>query len=311
MKQFYTYLRDFLKEDFHLGYYFVTAIFIAVAITINYSIDLEDGILDNLPTTTLRYLAFLALYFFAYLITILFNKLFYPDNSFLRDRKLWLMIIVGFSIVSFDTALYTYKFFYFLPSQLSYFIPKVFNNLFTIISYILPLWLFYKLFDKYLGSFYGLTSRGFDFKPYFQLFMIVIPIVAIASFHENLNTYYPVYKSNGAAEFWNISESVTLAGYELAYGWSFVSVELLFRGFLVIGLVNIMGRHAILPMVVCYCFIHFGKPIGECISSVFGGYILGIIAYYSRSIFGGIFIHIGLAWLMEITASLNSYLNIP
>jgi membrane protease YdiL (CAAX protease family) len=141
--------------------------------------------------------------------------------------------------------------------------------------------------------------------------MIVVPIVVIASFHENFNTYYPVYKSNGAAEYWNISESVTLAGYELAYGWSFVSVELLFRGFLVIGLVNIMGRHAILPMVVCYCFIHFGKPIGECISSVFGGYILGVIAYYSRSIFGGIFIHIGLAWLMEITASLNSHLNIP
>ena len=68
--------------------------------------------------------------------------------------------------------------------------------------------------------------------------------------------------------------------YELAYGWNFISIELLFRGFLVIGMVKLMGRHAILPMIVVYSFIHFGKPAGECISAIFGGYILGIIAYF-------------------------------
>ncbi len=306
MKRFYTYITDFLKEDFNIGYYSATAIFIVVAISINYSIDLEDGILDKLPTTFLRFLAFTGLYVAAYTFILLLNQIFYPKNSFLRDRWLWMAIIFGFSVLSFDTALHTYPYFDFLPRQLSYYIPKVFNNLLTLITYLLPLWIYYKFIDSPSESFYGMTAKGFDLKPYLQLFLIIIPIVAIASFHENFNTYYPMYKNNGAAEYLNINEVAVIAGYELSYGWSFVSVELLFRGFLVVGLIKIMGRHVILPMVVLYCFIHFGKPIGECISSVFGGYILGIIAYYSRSIWGGILIHIGLAWLMELFASFHS-----
>jgi hypothetical protein len=52
-------------------------------------------------------------------------------------------------------------------------------------------------------------------------------------------------------------------------------------------------------MIATYCFLHFGKPISESISSVFGGYILGLIALNSRNIWGGVFIHVGVAWLME------------
>jgi hypothetical protein len=48
--------------------------------------------------------------------------------------------------------------------------------------------------------------------------------------------------------------------------------------------------------------LHFGKPMGEAVSSIFGGFILGVIALYSRSILGGVIIHLGVAWLMEFTA---------
>lgn len=65
---------------------------------------------------------------------------------------------------------------------------------------------------------------------------------------------------------------------KFAYAWDFVSVELAFRGFLIIGMIKILGKGAVLPMAVTYAFYHFGKPAGETISSVFGGYILGIIA---------------------------------
>ena len=60
------------------------------------------------------------------------------------------------------------------------------------------------------------------------------------------------------------------------------------------------GVDAILPMAAFYCTIHFGKPLGECISSYFGGLILGVIVYRAKSIFGGLIVHLGLAWLMEI-----------
>jgi hypothetical protein len=45
--------------------------------------------------------------------------------------------------------------------------------------------------------------------------------------------------------------------------------------------------------------------MGEAISSIFGGYILGIFAYSSRNIYGGLIAHLGVAWGMEYLAYLN------
>jgi hypothetical protein len=53
-------------------------------------------------------------------------------------------------------------------------------------------------------------------------------------------------------------------------------------------------------MAAFYCTIHFGKPLGECISSYFGGMVLGVLAYRTRSILGGLIVHLGLAWMMEL-----------
>lgn len=107
--------------------------------------------------------------------------------------------------------------------------------------------------------------------------------------------------------YWNIPEWCNVILYELAYGWDFVAVELLFRGFFVIALGRILGNSSILPMAVMYCFLHFGKPVGETISSLFGGYILGVVAYYTRNIWGGIFVHLGIAWLMELATFYQKY----
>ena len=97
-------------------------------------------------------------------------------------------------------------------------------------------------------------------------------------------------------------EYATVAIYEFCYGIGFIAVELFFRGFLVIGLVSLLGKDVILPMAATYVFLHFGKPAGEAISSFFGGYILGVIALYSGNIWGGVFVHVGIAWLMEAMA---------
>ena len=70
--------------------------------------------------------------------------------------------------------------------------------------------------------------------------------------------------------------------FELSYGSDFFSVEIFFRGFLVIGFMKWAGKDAILPMACFYCTIHFGKPLGECISSYFGGMLLGIVSYNTK-----------------------------
>jgi hypothetical protein len=85
--------------------------------------------------------------------------------------------------------------------------------------------------------------------------------------------------------------------YELSYGIDFITIELFFRGFLVIAFVRYVGSGAILPMAAFYCSIHFGKPLLECISSFFGGILIGIITYNTQTILGGLMVHLGIAWL--------------
>jgi len=97
--------------------------------------------------------------------------------------------------------------------------------------------------------------------------------------------------------------------FELSYGTDFFSIELFFRGFLIVGFMKWVGKDAIIPMACFYCTIHFGKPLGECISSYFGGLLLGIVAYHTRSVYGGLFVHLGIAWLMELGGYIGNMLQ--
>ena len=140
---------------------------------------------------------------------------------------------------------------------------------------------------------------------YALLLALMIPLITWASFQPDFLQSYPTYRDTNANEFFGVPEWVTALVYELCYGWDFVPTELLFRGFLVIGMSRVLGNGAVLPMVVWYSSIHFGRPLGEAISSLFGGYLLGVLALSTRSIWGGLLIHIGIAWGMEIAAFLQ------
>ena len=93
--------------------------------------------------------------------------------------------------------------------------------------------------------------------------------------------------------------------YELSYGIDFVTIEFFFRGFLILAFARYAGKQAILPVAAFYCSIHFGKPLFECITSYFGGIILGAVVFNTRSIWGGLIVHLGIAWLMELAGYLG------
>jgi hypothetical protein len=157
--------------------------------------------------------------------------------------------------------------------------------------------LVHRVFDK--GQpFYGASTKGFSAKPYLLMLLFMLPLIAVASTQKDFLEMYPRFQR---------IEYLLQPGsgwqkllYELSYGSDFFSIELFFRGFLVLAFAKWAGSRAILPMAIFYCTIHFGKPIGECISSYFGGMILGVVAYHTRSIHGGFMVHVGIAWLMEL-----------
>jgi hypothetical protein len=150
---------------------------------------------------------------------------------------------------------------------------------------------------SYDQPFYGTTSKRWEIKPYFMMLALMIPLIAIAATQKDFLEVYPKLKNVAflinATWFYKVL-------YELSYGLDFFTIELFFRGFLVLAFAKWAGKAAILPMALFYCTIHFGKPLGECISSYFGGLILGAVTLHTGSIWGGLIVHLGIAWLMEI-----------
>ena len=140
------------------------------------------------------------------------------------------------------------------------------------------------------------------------LFIIIAAIVFIASLMGSITEFYPIFQYTfykSSSEYFGISQGLSIADFEISYAIDFIFIELFFRGFLILGLIKYLGKDAILPMIVFYTVIHFGKPIPETISSFFGGYILGVIAYSQKHIRIGIIFHLVLALGMELFAFLK------
>ncbi len=157
-----------------------------------------------------------------------------------------------------------------------------------------------------LGNSVGLTTRNFNAAPYFGLLLALVPLIALAATQHDFLQVYPKVRNLNFIDGYTSPLWPWKLLYELSYGLDFLGIELFFRGLLVIGILRFVGTDAILPMAAFYCTIHFGKPLGECISSFFGGLILGVLAARTRTILGGLIVHLGLAWLMELAGWLGN-----
>jgi hypothetical protein len=175
----------------------------------------------------------------------------------------------------------------------------------VIISSIL--FIIWKIFDSH-QPFYGIVAKNINWKPYWLMLLIMLPLITTASTQPDFLSMYPKLKL--IAGIYNESDLQWWHKllFELSYGSDFIGIELFFRGFLILAFIKWAGKDAILPMACFYCTIHFGKPLGECISSYFGGLILGIVVYNTRSILGGLMVHLGIAWLMEIGGYIGNVL---
>jgi membrane protease YdiL (CAAX protease family) len=130
---------------------------------------------------------------------------------------------------------------------------------------------------------------------YLAMFLVVIPLIYLVSHSPNFLHVYPFYKQ--AANSW-----IELLIWEFAYAMQFVSLEFFFRGFVLFSFARYIGAYAIFLMSVPYTMIHFQKPLPETMGAIIAGVALGTLALRTRSVFGGVFIHIAVAWSMDITA---------
>lgn len=144
---------------------------------------------------------------------------------------------------------------------------------------------------------YHISPRGFikHLWIYVVLFALILPAVFLASRTPSFRSTYPFYA-------WANRSLFDLWAWEAMYAIQFLSLEFFFRGFLLHGLRRAMGANAIFVMIVPYCMIHYGKPMAETMGAIGAGLILGTLAMRTRSIWGGVLIHVGVAWTMDLLA---------
>lgn len=304
MKKIIGYLRLQLKEDFHITYYTAVFLFLALCMIINYTFDFNDSYIDTIPGIN-RIAANILFFSVAYFIPVAALRIIKKQPPLLT-KDFYIKALFGLGLLGLDSGFpYLQEWLSSLPLETQFWAYKVSINLISVFTVLIPLAVFHAAFEKKKSRLYGLGATRFDWSPYLVMLLIMLPVLAGASAFEGFQRQYPMYKSTNAHTYLQVPEYVTVLVYELAYGMDFITVELLFRGFFIVGMISIMGRAAIVPMVSVYCFLHFGKPAGEAISSIFGGYLLGVIAYETKSIWGGVAIHVGIAWMMELLAYLQ------
>jgi membrane protease YdiL (CAAX protease family) len=297
LKKLLAYIIDHLKAEFNLTFFLLYPLLIAALTGVIYS-----GRLNNILVGDGSVFIWLSIYSGLYLAVTIIYATLYKKTAALQKAEFW---ILGLLIVS---ALYLNQFFRVfdyvwqqLPKPLLPFFYAVFYNLQVSILYILvPLFWFY--WKRESTPFYGLSVRGFDYKPYLFMLLIMVPLLCWASFQPSFLAAYPRYRAGESEVIMGLSPWLTISGFELTYIIQFITLELFFRGFMVMAIGKFFGNGSVWIMTAMYVLIHFGKPLPETIGAFFGGYLLGVIALRTQSIFGGVMVHLGVALIMELFA---------
>ena len=144
---------------------------------------------------------------------------------------------------------------------------------------------------------YYISFKGF-FKHlwiYVAMYAAFSPVIYLVSHDESFLRTYPFYKLANRSSF-------DLWAWEGLYAVQFLALEFFFRGFMLHSLGRTMGSKAIFVMIVPYCMIHYGKPLPETMGAILAGVVLGTLAMRTRSIWGGVLIHVGVAVTMDVLA---------
>lgn len=271
----------------------------SLLIALNYTLDIESGIIRGLDSRFSQCAALFLVYCCAFVIPYGFAVMM-RKQLIATAPMFWLLLLIAPALFAVKVT---------IASPLENRIDGVWGSYWTIVTalpfkllvVLVPLIVLQRWFPEQPG-FWGLTVRNVRWRPYGVMLLIMVPLVAFAGTQPDFLAAYPRLKQIAFiaphTEYFGWYQLL----YEISYGIDFVTIELFFRGFLIFAFARYAGPAAILPMAVFYCSIHFGKPLLECVSSFFGGLILGVVAYQTRSIAGGLAVHLGIAWMMEISS---------
>ena len=302
MKTIVGYLQDFFRHT-NIKLTLTISLFAATLIFLNYYFRLYITLYapaDFLPRFAGFFFLFTFVFSFSYLLGFLLQK-----KSFPTQPIFYILIIAAPAIfalkISFTTPLQLFSGVFSYPwDQYWKIVLQWPLKGIMACGLVLTCW----FAGRYGRPIAGLSFANISVRPYFLALAVMIPFITLAGTAADFQQAYPKLSHIDFIDGYTQQPWLPRIFFELCYGLDFFTIEFFFRGFLTLAFVRYAGKDAILPMAVFYCTIHFGKPLAECISSYFGGIILGVIIYHTRSVWGGLIAHLGIAWLMEIAGYL-------
>jgi len=295
----FRYIKDYYQTVFHPLYFFLMCLLMGTLIYLNYWHGLELKYIRGGQNPGEQFLGYYLLYAIPFAIAFFIQRIFFTEHSYFKNYWFWIILFVAPAFFAFRVNFTVQEelFKQIWTGDTLRFWQHSLNWVVRVIVLMIPVYLLWWIKDRKHQPFYG-TKKLDTLQPYLWMLIIMLPLIAIASTQTDFQALYPRAKFLTALQLPN--KTLHYFIYELCYGFDFVSIEFFFRGFLILSLAKICGKHCILPVACFYCAIHFGKPMGEAISSFWGGLLLGIVSYHSRSIWGGLIVHLGIAWMMEV-----------
>lgn len=166
-----------------------------------------------------------------------------------------------------------------------------------IIGYVLLPFIVIKLVirERFRSFGWRFHETAQHWRGYVLLITPILFFIFLVSFREDFLKHYPFYDQAGRSWF-------DFLAWECLYLLQFVCLEFFFRGFIVQALRPAIGANAVWVMCVPYLMIHFPKLWPEATGAILFGLFLGILALRSRSIWGGFFVHAGIAVTMDFAS---------
>jgi hypothetical protein len=318
MKEIVAYVREFLHERGHPGYVATLAGMLSILFFLNYRFDFEASITGRFTHPALHAVFYFFFYAVPYFAAHAAFAFWHNDFGFMRQWKFWTLSSFCLAVLSVYIPLHDVPgyllqahstLFESVAPEFRRFAVRCLSNVLPLAIAFFPVLLYWRAEDRREMPLYGMSARSISLPSYFLLLVFLAPVIFGVSFTSDFQAAYPRYKFGFPVQVTGVERGAYVGAFEVCYGLDFVFVEFFFRGFMVLGFARLLGTRAIIPMVVVYALIHFEKPLLEAVSSVFGGLALGVIAYRTKSVYGGVILHLGVAFMMEIAGTTQMILR--
>ena len=300
--EFFGDISAFIRKDFLWSKYLFAAVLAISIIIAQVRFDIYNIIIEPTYDAGTSMLRIPLIYIMVYFLVLIPSLAMHGELWRLRRWQVWVFPIILLTIDGAGQGYYGYM--SWADEHGAWFKDKYYLRLlgafmFRSVFIVLMLCVFRKLTEGHFGLF-GLKRSSKYLRVYALIYVLLLPMFLLVSFTPQFLSFYPkmhidFYDGAMGWERWQL-----IGLFEIFYANDFIGVEGMFRGAMVIGLARWLGCRAVLPMALAYMCIHLGKPDLELCSSVIGGYILGVLAWRTRHLWGGIIIHLGIAMFFEV-----------